>query len=285
MEKILSKNITGYLLYTILSSVIPFFTMPILTRYLSPGQYGMISIYSVYVSILTAVIGVSSLTVFIKIYHDDNYNNKIFLSTSIIISLLSALVVCLLIIIFAQKLSDIYSIPVWWFYLAIIVVLFDNIISIKALLYRMTGDVLAFGLFGIGRLILRALLSIYLVVFLDYGENGPVLAGIYSSFIYLILSSYLLHKNNSLSLHPKLSYAKYAANFGIRLTPHVLMGALSSSIDKIIIGIMLTKEELGLYTVGFVIGGLIKSLEGAVYMAYQPWFLKRYQIQIVTIKK
>ena len=53
--------------------MVPFFTMPILTRYLSPEQYGLIAIYVVYTAIIGSLVGVSTLTAFTKIYYDEKY--------------------------------------------------------------------------------------------------------------------------------------------------------------------------------------------------------------------
>lgn len=71
----------------------------------------------------------------------------------------------------------------------------------------------------------------------------------------------------------------HALKFGIPLYPHVLGGALSTMIDKLFITAMLTLSELGIYAIGFAIGSIIKSLEGAIYMAYQPWLFKMLSTQ------
>ena len=254
--------------------MVPFFTMPILTRYLSPEQYGLIAIYVVYTAIIGSLVGVSTLTAFTKIYYDEKYENRSYLSISILVSLLSALILFILVYVSGDYIADLYSIQLWWLYVGVILVFFENIISVQTLLYRMKSKVFKFGLFQLCRVMLRAGITIYLVVAMDFEENGPIISGIITASIFMVISIYVLYTNRSLSLHPNLEYAKHALRFGIPLTPHVLFGALSTTIDKIVIAIMLTKEELGIYAVGFAIGGLIKSLEGAVYIAYQPWFFQ-----------
>ena len=49
----------GYFLTTIINQALPFLLLPILTRYLSTGEYGMLSLFTFYMSISTAVIGAS----------------------------------------------------------------------------------------------------------------------------------------------------------------------------------------------------------------------------------
>ena len=48
-----------YVLANILNSAIPFLVLPIMTRFLSPEDYGIVSMFSVLVSILTTFIGLN----------------------------------------------------------------------------------------------------------------------------------------------------------------------------------------------------------------------------------
>lgn len=248
--------------------------MPILTRYLSPDQYGMITMFLVYTAVLGSIIGFSTLTAFIKIYYSDKYKNRVYLSTSILISLLSALVFFLLIYFGGHYLVTLYEFKVWWLYVGIAVVFFEDIISIQTLLFRMESKVFKFGLFELSRVFLRSVVTIFFVVSLSLGEDGPILSNLIAAFIFLIISMYILYKNKSVSLYPRYNYVKHALSFGIPLTPHTLFGTLSTTIDKMVIAAMVSKAELGVYAIGFAIGGIIKSLEGSIYMAYQPWFFK-----------
>jgi O-antigen/teichoic acid export membrane protein len=248
--------------------------MPILTRYLSPGQYGMISIYGVFVGIIGVIIGFSTITAFIKIYFDRDYDRKAYLSTSIFISFMSVIIVFVMVFFSANFISRTYGIPISWLYAGVVFVFFNNIISVQTLLFRMKEKIFSFGVFELSRIIIQALFSIYLVVYLGYGENGPIISGILSSIIFLVVTIILLFKNKSVSALPKKIYINHALKFGLPLIPHTLFGALSTTVDKIIIASLLKKEELGIYAVGFAIGALIKSIEGSIYLAYQPWFFK-----------
>lgn len=270
----MTRNISKYILFTALNSSIPFLTMPIMTRYLSPEQYGSLSIYGVYTMIVAALIGFSTLTAFIKIYFDKYYDNTSYLSIIIFISLTSALLASCCVYFFDQSISEIYGIPIWWLYVGIATVFFDNIISTQTILFRMTEKVFYFGIFEFSRLVLRALLALCLVVFFDYDETGVIISAIFSSFVFFIFTLYLLIRSKAISVDINREYLKHALSFGIPLMPHVIFGALSTTIDKISIAYLLSKEEVGLYAVGFAIGAIIKAVEGAIYMAYQPWFFK-----------
>ncbi len=52
----LLKNTAIYTLTTIINSAIPFLLIPILTRYLNPSDYGIISVYTVIVAIVSPFI-------------------------------------------------------------------------------------------------------------------------------------------------------------------------------------------------------------------------------------
>ena len=167
-----------------------------------------------------------------------------------------------------------YEFKVWWLYTGITIVFFENIISIQTLLFRMESKVFKFGLFELSRILLRSVITIFLVIYLNFGEDGPILSNLIASSIFIILTIYILLKNKSISFYPQYDYAKHALYFGVPLIPHVLCGALSTTIDKIVIASMISKADLGVYAIGFAIGGTIKALEGSIYMAYQPWYFK-----------
>ena len=281
----MTKNIFSYIAFVAINSSIPFFTMPILTRNLSPDQYGSVTIFGVYASIIGALIGFSTLTAFIKIYFNERYDNRVYLTTTILISFISTLLLLFIAYFFDESVSEMYGIPLWWIYGGIFMVFFDSIISAQSILFRMEEKIFYFGIFDFSRIALRALLMIYLVVFLDFKEDGVIISGVLSSSIFLAFTFYLLFKNGAMSININRVYMKHALNFGLPLTPHVIFGVLSTMIDKITIVYLLSKEELGLYAVGFAIGAIIKALEAAVYQAYQPWFFKEISSKNCDNKK
>jgi O-antigen/teichoic acid export membrane protein len=234
----------------------------------------MITMFTIYTAILGSIIGFSTLTAFVKIYYSDKYKNRVYLSTSILISLLSALVFFLLIYVAGHYLVTLYEFKVWWLYTGIALVFFEDIISIQTLLFRMESKIFKFGLFELSRIFLRSVVTIFFVVSLNFGEDGPILSNLITAFIFLIISMYILYANKSISFYLRYNYVKHALSFGVPLMPHVLFGTLSTTIDKIVIAAMISKTELGVYAIGFAVGGIIKALEGSIYMAYQPWFFK-----------
>ena len=191
--------------------------MPILTRYLSPEQYGMISIFNVYTSIIASIIGLSSLTAFIKIYYNDKFENSSYLSIAIIISLLTALMIVFLIYIVGSYLVTLYEVKLWWLYIGIVIVFFESIISIQTILFRMESKVFKFGLFELSRILLRSIVTVFFVTSLSFGEDGPVLSAALSSSVFIMISIYIFHKSKLISFSPNFRYAKHALFFGIPL--------------------------------------------------------------------
>jgi len=275
VNRSLLNSVSGYLIYTFVSSLIPFLLLPVLTRFLTPEQYGLVSVYSVYTAVIGSIVGLSTITAFTKTYYDDKHDSNSSLTSSFLVSVLSALALFLVVFLTSPLLGNILEIPIWWLYVGISTVLFEDIVSAKTLLYRLNNKVFKFGVYEISRILIRAVVTIILVALFDMEENSPVLAGIFASTIYMFLSLYLLHADPSVTLVLSKESLKYSLRFGVPLTPHAILGSLSSTFDKIIISIMLTKEQLGIYAVGFAIGSVIKAMEGAVYMAYQPWFFKK----------
>ena len=63
------KNSVIYLGSSILSKSIPFLLLPILTKYLSPAEYGNLSIFLIFISIYGAFVGMALHTNIAKNYY------------------------------------------------------------------------------------------------------------------------------------------------------------------------------------------------------------------------
>ena len=67
------KNLTrigemskGYFVTTIINQAIPFFLLPVFTRYLNPDEYGSLSLFSFYLLLANGMVGVSTTHVISK---------------------------------------------------------------------------------------------------------------------------------------------------------------------------------------------------------------------------
>ena len=77
---------------SILNAAIPFFIMPILTRNLTPVDYGIVSMFNVLLNFTLPFIGVSTNSAIARYYYDkEKVNLKVYLSNCFLILVSSTL--------------------------------------------------------------------------------------------------------------------------------------------------------------------------------------------------
>ena len=60
MKKGIVKGGVYFILFEILNKSIPFFMLPVLTRYLTPDDYGLVTSFNVFISLFGIIIGLSA---------------------------------------------------------------------------------------------------------------------------------------------------------------------------------------------------------------------------------
>lgn len=165
--------------------------MPIITRYLTPEQYGVFSVYLIYTSIIATFIGLSSTTSFIKIYHNKTYDNKSYLITCFYISLATCILMFALILILDEVIYKNFVIKKAWLYIGVLFVFFESIISIQLSLYRLEEKVRSFGAFVVSSIAVRSMMTLYFVMVLNYEEFSLILSSVLVSFLYFHMYLYL----------------------------------------------------------------------------------------------
>jgi len=80
-----------YTLSSIINAAIPFLLLPLLTRYLSPEEYGIVSMYALLLSITSVFTGLSVHGAINRAYFDEKINNhKEYVWNSLIILFISS---------------------------------------------------------------------------------------------------------------------------------------------------------------------------------------------------
>ena len=71
------KSASIYLGFNVVVSAIPFFMLPVFTRYMSTSDYGSFALYLMLTSVFLSFIGVSSNTYCESKYHESNEDNYV----------------------------------------------------------------------------------------------------------------------------------------------------------------------------------------------------------------
>ena len=278
-----------YTLSSIINAGIPFILLPILTRYLSPEEYGIVAMFSILLSIMGVFTGLSVHGAINRVYLDsDKFNFKEYVYNCLLILFISSILVFLIVYIFKSYVSKISGVPSFWVSCVVVVSFFQFIFLSTLSIYQAQMNAKVYSFVQIFQSTLNALLTIVLVVMLGMGWEGRLIGQSVSVIIFgTILLIYLYRK----WITPRINklYIKHALKFGIPLIPHTIGGMIIMATDRFMINNMLGLKEAGLYTAGMQIGMIIGILTDSFNKAWAPWlFIKlnenRREIKLKIVK-
>ncbi|NMA48901.1 MAG: oligosaccharide flippase family protein [Tissierellia bacterium] len=275
-------------IYTITSGInaaIPFLLIPILTRYMSPGDYGIISMFGVLVSFVAPFTGLSIHGAIQRQYYErDHIDLPKYVSNCILILLTSSALVATIFYIFGAPISRISSFPQQWLWLVVIISIAQFLSQVVLVLWQVQVKPLPYGIYQILQTLLNATLSVWFVVGLGLAWKGRIEAQVIAVTVFGAVAIGILYKNKWLKFSFNRNYICNALRFGVPLIPHTLGGVIITMTDRFFITNMVGLESTGLYTVGYQVGMIIGLLENAFTQAYAPWLFERLKADDNAVK-
>ena len=272
----LFKNTFIYTGTSVINRAIPFFLLPVMTRYLTPADYGIVATFNVLLAIMVVFVGLSMHgAVNINFFKLNRDELKEYIGNVFFILLSNFLLVLTIVYILKSYFSFFTKFPENWILIIVIVALFQSIFTIIMGLWQVEQKPLPYGLFQISRTILNVSLSIVFVVLLGWGWQGRILGITSTSIAFGLVSIFVIYKREYVKFSFNKKYIKDALFFGVPLIPHALGGWIITGIDRIFINSMVGIAATGIYAVGYQIGMVIEILAYSFNLAWSPFLYEK----------
>lgn len=269
-----------YLGANILNAMIPFALLPILTRFLSPAEYGQVAMYQVLLSALASIIGLSVHgAAGVKYYDNDVTPHELgeFMGSCFQILVFTTCLALVIVVPFRAPLGGWLGLDPAWVVWAVVVSAASFVVQIRLGQWQVRKRPFSFGLFRIGSSLANALLSILLVVVLLQGAAGRIDGQNIMLLASGLIAYLLLKKDQLISWTWRPDYIREALRFGIPLIPHVLGLMLLTTIDRVMINSKLGLQYVGTYMVAVQLTSVMPIVFSAINTAYVPWLFERLQ--------
>ncbi len=255
---------------------IPFFFLPILTRYLTPSDYGIVATFQVILAIMVVFVGLSTRgAVAVNFFKLDKQELRSYIGNVIFTVLVSFLLTFSIVYVSKGFLSHLVKFPESWLPIVVIVALSQAISMLTLTLWRVEQKPLPYGLFQIAQVVVNVSLSLLFVVVLGWGWQGRLVGVITTSIVFALISVFIIYKKKYIDFSFNKGYIRDVLFFGIPLIPHALGGWIMTSIDRIFINSMVGVAATGLYVVGYQIGMLINLLAISFNQAWSPFLFEK----------
>ena len=266
-----------YLFSNILNAVVPFLLIPVLTRYLSPDEYGQVAMFQTLVAGLAALTGLNAVGAANRYYYDApkaadlaDYNGS-----CLQVLLVSSLLLLLGGLLLSQQLGVWLNIPAPWVLLAVVLSGGNFVIQLRLGQWQIRSQAGRFGLFQVSQSGLVFALSLLLVVGVKLGAEGRIAAMMIATVLYVLLSLLSLARDRLFRLAIwRVDLLKDVLKFGVPLVPHVVGIFFLSSIDRFLINDRLGVGEAGIYMLAVQLSLGMVIVFDAINKALVPWLFK-----------
>jgi len=263
-----------YFTSTIISKIIPFLLLPIITKILIPAEYGKWSVFS---SILAFTVPFAGL---MMRYHIARSYYKLsrekigeLLSNVIFITLISSICIFLLSVIFSLFYKGffmdyrIYLIPLLAF-LTCISEYFTTIL-------RYEKKPILYAVFELSGTLILWIIAVALIISDIMKWEGMLAGSVLSAFLITVFSLMYFKKNGFLIFKFSKEAVESALKIGIPLLPHAAAASVIAMSDRLILVKMTTTEIVGIYSVGYALGMTVNIFIEAFNKNWGPWIYEK----------
>lgn len=262
-----------YLGANIVSAAIPFLLLPLLTRLLSPVDYGIVALFGVATSILAAFTGLSVHgAIAVRYFQLEPQRFAHYVGACFRILAVSATFVGLLIAFATPWLEELVQIPPLWLLAAGLMSAAQVATNIRLSMLQVQDRAFAYGLLQCGQAALNIGLSLLFVVVLHMAWQGRVLGQVMATILLMSVALLWMPKGEVMCPVGK-DDTKDALRFGVPLIPHVLGGLLIAATDRMMIANMIDVGQAGIYMVALQVGMVMGVLTESFNKVYAPKLL------------
>lgn len=281
----LVKTTGIYTIAKVINASIPFLLLPILTSYLSPTDYGIISMITTTVAFVTPFVTLNMDSAIVRRYYYKEGSIAKYIGTCLEIVFIICLLVSLLFAMFGDILGHLVSLPNYVVWLIPIYCVFQFLKTVVLYNWQVKDQAIKFGVFSIIATLLEVSIAIFLIVGLGYDWKGRAISLMSSSFILSVFAILYLKRKKMLSLSYTKEYSRHATKYGLGLIPHALGASMMVLANNFFITNMVSVEETGLYGVASSLSGLLSFITLSFNNAYVPWLFKNLSIGNTGIKR
>lgn len=278
-----------YLLSNILHAVVPFILLPVLTRYLSPAEYGEVAMFQTLLGALGAFIGLSVVGAAGRKYYDNNLTDTEmgqYIGACLQVLLVSTALVFTLMFFLRESLSAWLGLDEKWVLWAVGLAAFTVMVGLRLGQWQVRKKAISYGAAQVSKSILDMGLSLLFVVVLLFGASGRISAQIMAVGMFAVFSLWLLKRDQLLTVFVwNTGFHREIIRFGLPLIPHVSGVFLLASVDRFVINAELGLAEAGVYMVAVQLAAGVALLFDAINKAYVPWLFEKLKENDLQQKK
>jgi len=270
----LLKHGKNYISADLFTKGLAFLSIPIFTRLLVPEDYGIVAIFTSFVTIFTIIYGLGIRGAIGRYYYEQTDDFDKYYGSNLIFILVWGLFLTLCLFFGKNYLLQFFQIPIGVLYFGIGVVFFSTTFRLyNSYLQasKQSKKVAKISVIrGISFLIVSVLITYYLR---EQRYYGKVIGRLIIWFAFFIYS--LIQITKTAKFRFEIKYIKYSLVFSIPIVFHLLSQYVLNSFDQVIINQLVGTKETGLYSFAYKVGMLQNIISMGMLRAWSPMFYEK----------
>jgi len=260
---------------------VSFFLLPLYTHFLTPNDYGILSV-------VTSLNGFLSLLIMLSLhgavsryyfeYKDTPKELARFWGTLVtFVGSLGFFISFFLLTVGAVLLKPLLGNIAFWPYIAlgISTLMFQPLCQMVTVMLQTQEKSKWVSLYTFSQFLVTLLLTISFVVLLKWDASGPLTATLCMQILAFIVAFVYLSKTIKWGIH--WPYLKEALSYSGPLIPHSVAGHLLVFSDRLIINRLLNAAATGLFNISYMFGSIVSIFADSINQAYVPVMMDTYK--------
>ncbi|MEZ9357192.1 oligosaccharide flippase family protein [Vibrio breoganii] len=255
-----------YVLSDVFVKALPFFLIPIITRYLTVEEYGEVSLAQTCIEVFTIVFVFGTHHYYRYEFFKGSVNKELLFLVPIIVSLCIFFLVFLLVFLVTLFLDEVF----WWYLLVPVAALFQSLISLFICKFQTIEKPFAVGFTNLSLAILSFVFTV-LFLFNGLGVDGRLFVVLFTPILIGGLCViYIFRKYELEKLYESRFYFKEGIKFGSKAFPSSISWWLRSGMDRILLQYMIGLSAVGVFSIAVQFSLVITVIASAINNAVMP---------------
>jgi O-antigen/teichoic acid export membrane protein len=272
----LAGHFVSYAACNALNAAVPFLLLPLLTRYLSPADFGVLAVFQAIVVLVSPMVMLAANTaVTTAFFQLGSKELGRYVTSCLVLPVAAALALTCAFAAGGRVPASYLGMPGRLVALVPVFGLVQLVPAVVLALLQATQRPWAYGAFQGLLTVSNLLLSIVFVVIMRGGITGRLLGIFLSYTAYTAVGLIYLRRQGYLPMHVSRQYVRDASAFGAPLIPHSVGGTLLGLADRFILAHQAGMSSVGVYAVAVQVASVIMLCMTAMNQAWVPFLFSK----------
>ena len=264
-----------YTIANILNRVFPFLLLPLLTRYLTPAEYGMYVLFQVLLNFLLPFIGFNAEAAASRAYFTlEGAELDRYLSTALALIAATTVVLFAVALLAGGPLGHALEFPGQWLPVVVLVAATESIKAIQLAVWQVQQRARAYATLTAVQTAVRFITVLCALLFARQKLVAVIWCYALTLFAFGLLSLFYLWRDAHVRVRLDRSHAAALLRYGLPLVPHRVAGWLMGMADRVVITRFVGLAEMGVYSLGYSLGATVGMVQDALNRAWVPFFFE-----------